>query len=438
MSNLNFENFMLRAITKGAGNVRIQKFVNAIQQFEVVITDRVKTAATDGIVILVNEEFFLTLNFQEQMGLLIHEIMHCRMDHPRRFIASRFHDQHQANVAMDFEINSLLKHTGVSLPEGSLFPSKYNLSELMAWEWYNLYLQENQLDEDPEPQGDESQDDESQDGESQGGESQDGESQDGDGEGEIAEGCHAAGELAKEFCPDRADDLEEEIGSRLEAVEMSRRHEDAIENWEKQPQQEATAGNEHIPNGAIAKDGEIVAVPDHKRWQSLVIDTFRTDGDERRNDWSQRSRRGRQQRNSFMPKARHVNGLSLALVVDASGSCTSWFGLWRNLANELVEECPAIQRLEIITHDTCIIDHLEWNRGEGPVELKLTNGGGTCHRSCIPYADSLDVDGIILFTDNETYWPNDAPASTVLTVMCPDSSSRYTCPFGPNVLAKAE
>lgn len=424
---MNYETFKLRAmhLAKHSTSGDDAKFLNALNQFRIVKTDKVKTAATDGFLILVNEEFFETLSYEEQRGLLLHEIMHCRMDHPRRFKASVFTDQKQANIAMDFEINSIFKNRNWQLPQGSLYPEKHGLDSLMSWEWYNIQLKEN-----PDIQGD----DDSQNGD----DSQDGDgSRDGDdSQVTVGDGCHAAGSLVDEFAPESKADLD--VDEQIEAIqetEMPVVFEDVAESYE----QNASAnsiGNSHVTTGKPAEDGELIAVPDHKRWQDLVIDTFRSDGDEKRNDWSRRSRRSRQQLNSFMPRAKRVNGLSLALIVDASGSCTNWFDLWRSLANELVDECSAINRLEIITHDTMLMDHIEWNRGEGPVDLPLKHGGGTCHRYVIPYANDLDVDGIVLFTDNQTYWPEENPDCLVLTVMCPNSRKDYLCPFGPNVMAQ--
>ena len=229
---------------------------------------------------------------------------------------------------------------------------------------------------------------------------------------------------------DEMEDMLDEVEVKRDAVECEPEVEDAIDE-----QEEKRGIGSGSVQGPKAGDGEMAVAADGERWQDLVIDTFRSDGDEIQNDWSRRSRRSRQQGNSFMPSAKNINGLHLALVVDASGSCTQWFYLWRSLANELVEECRGIQRLEIIVHDTKVISHTEWNRGEGEVELDLIYGGGTCHKQCIPYADNLDVDGIVLLTDNQTYWPKEAPESLLVSIMCPDSSDHYRCPYGINIMA---
>tara|TARA_R100000951_G_scaffold28237_1_gene24234 strand:- start:9549 stop:9938 length:390 start_codon:yes stop_codon:yes gene_type:complete len=125
--------------------------------------------------------------------------------------------------------------------------------------------------------------------------------------------------------------------------------------------------------------------------------------------------------------------LAIALVVDVSGSCTSWFGLWQQLVNELVEEVDNIERLEIVYHHHahCFTD--TWNKGEGDVELYCDEVGGTCHIDALAEVESLDVDAIIQFTDCETTWPNEYPEQDCITVLPP--RSWQLCPFGVNIEA---
>ena len=138
----------------------------------------------------------------------------------------------------------------------------------------------------------------------------------------------------------------------------------------------------------------------------------------------------------YIPARKRVNGLAIALVVDVSGSCTHWFGLWQELANELIEEVENIERLEIVYHhhQHCRTD--TWNRGEGDIELECNDVGGTDHRPALAEVETLDVDAIIQFTDCETLWPKEHPEQECLTVLPPDSYE--LCPFGVNIEASVD
>ena len=93
---MNFQTFklklanMLKTSTNQRWIHRTEKFQRALLQFRVILTKRVPTAATDGLVILLNEDFFESLDFEEKIGLLKHEILHVKFDHPRRFLESKF------------------------------------------------------------------------------------------------------------------------------------------------------------------------------------------------------------------------------------------------------------------------------------------------------------------------------------------------------------
>lgn len=402
------------------------KLRNALDQFRVIETDKVETAATDGVVILVNPEFFGTLDFIEQCAVILHEIMHVRLNHPNRFKDSSFKSQSMANVAMDYEINSILKRASYTLPDGCLLPEQKGYPDFMSWEYYaNLIGDSDEPDESGEGDG------QGEGGESEGGES-DGKSS-GQGEGDVSDGCHASGELAKEFAPDLYDEeqVEETVENISDDLDMSPTIEDCVEDH-----QGRMRGSSHIANPVSAADGKIIALDSESRWQDIVIETFRPDGEDDLVDWSRRSRRGRQQPEMFLPAQREVNGLKLALVIDISGSVANYLDMWRELAKELVEEVPAIAELEIITHDTDVVDHEHWSRNDGDVDdcFEMKYGGGTDHSTVIPYASALDVDGIVLFTDGETRW-GERPDQLVLTVLTPCASDYYACPFGANVKA---
>lgn len=89
------------------------------------------TAATNGLEIRYNPNWWKTLPFQERCGVLCHEVLHVAMRHPER---ARGYDPLGANVAMDFSINGLVPYP---LPAGCLRDPKYDGK---TWEWIYDHL----------------------------------------------------------------------------------------------------------------------------------------------------------------------------------------------------------------------------------------------------------------------------------------------------------
>lgn len=81
-----------------------------------------KTMATDGFNIFINEAFVDTINEDEIIGVIAHEIMHCILGH-----IDRKKDRRSDiwNIAIDYATNLILIEAGVRLPEGALIDRTY-------------------------------------------------------------------------------------------------------------------------------------------------------------------------------------------------------------------------------------------------------------------------------------------------------------------------
>ena len=80
------------------------------------------TAATDGSSIRVSPKFFMSLNPEERIFLLIHEAMHVALLH-----MTRLGDRHHVkwNIACDHYINLMLIERGFKMPKNGLADSRY-------------------------------------------------------------------------------------------------------------------------------------------------------------------------------------------------------------------------------------------------------------------------------------------------------------------------
>jgi len=82
----------------------------------------IRTAATNGIHIKMNEQFFASLQPALRVGLIAHEVLHIVMHHHLRLDGR---DPKIWNMACDYAINPLLKKSGFKLHDGALFEKKY-------------------------------------------------------------------------------------------------------------------------------------------------------------------------------------------------------------------------------------------------------------------------------------------------------------------------
>ena len=67
------------------------------------------TAYTDGLKIVYGRPYVNTLNVQQTVGLIIHELLHPLLDHLIRLVRQFEADPHRANVAADYEVNNLVE-----------------------------------------------------------------------------------------------------------------------------------------------------------------------------------------------------------------------------------------------------------------------------------------------------------------------------------------
>lgn len=87
-----------------------------------VTADEVPTAATDGINLFFNPDFFMSLDNEEKIFLLLHEIMHNVYDHG---IRKGFRDHELWNKAGDYVINDELIKRNFKMPKNGLHNVDY-------------------------------------------------------------------------------------------------------------------------------------------------------------------------------------------------------------------------------------------------------------------------------------------------------------------------
>ena len=103
-----------------------------------------KTAWTDGRSLGYNPAFIDGLSHSQCTALIAHEVMHVCCGHPWRRDAREFKNW---NIAADRAINSELRESGFTLPEGALFPNAGETGKSAEW-----YYAREQSKPQPQPQ----------------------------------------------------------------------------------------------------------------------------------------------------------------------------------------------------------------------------------------------------------------------------------------------
>ena len=100
-----------------------------------VTADEVDTAATNGINLYINPDFFLGLEPEERLFLILHEIMHNVYNHNTR---RGFRDASTWNEAADYVINDELIQRNFKMPAGGLHNVDYR--DMSADEVYEILM----------------------------------------------------------------------------------------------------------------------------------------------------------------------------------------------------------------------------------------------------------------------------------------------------------
>lgn len=107
-------------------------------------TTSIDTAATNGIDLFINPDFFMNLSKEERMFLLVHECMHVVYEHAGR-LGNR--NQRLWNVAADYCINVDLVARGYVMPKGGLLDKRFK--DMSSDQIYEILRDENN-DEQPQ------------------------------------------------------------------------------------------------------------------------------------------------------------------------------------------------------------------------------------------------------------------------------------------------
>ena len=105
------------------------------------LDDDIPTAATDGDLLLINEEWICKQTEDNFNGVLLHEILHMALEHIER--TKDLDDLMLCNIAADIVVNGIIKDNRISLPDEAIYDD--DLKHLSVREIYSI-LKEKQAE----------------------------------------------------------------------------------------------------------------------------------------------------------------------------------------------------------------------------------------------------------------------------------------------------
>lgn len=345
----------------------------------------IPTAATDGLQIRYNPNFFMSLNVQEQVFLMIHEAMHCAYLHMLR---RGGRDPKKWNYACDFVINAQLIERGYKMPNGGLYDPKY--AGMSADQVYNV------LPTPPQSQGGFAMMDLDESG--QGGPGKPDQPGQGQGEGVTVK------------------------GSGKTPAEIQREIEDILVRAQLQAKM---AGNSP---GAIPGDIQIFLnkLLDPKLPWNRILAKYLNKYSKNDYSWKKPSRRFFP--THYLPSLYSEFLMDLAFAVDTSGSVSDKdFHRFISEVNGVMRMMKP-EKLTLIQFDTEIKSVDQVKSLNDLANVKFTGRGGTDVSPVIEWANKNKPQVLLIFTDGEFGIPSFDCKSDLVWLI--HNNPRFTYPQG--------
>lgn len=372
---------------------------------EVIWTDAVGTAATDGVYVYISPDFFRGLESDSQRAfLLAHEVSHIILRHPQRgkvyqdrgfFRPNVAFDHATYNRAADYVINSDCKAMGFEpIPQGC-YSDDYGRDDIVDSVYADLYQkQDDDADDDqPDTPSNPDSDDSDQSGTA--------DKSDTSGDPEPSDLPEPAGHdhhLTPEY---EGTDDEQEAAAREDEHDIRSSVDDGIEQLEadgrdpeRLPESIREGSHRYRPSNASDTD-----------WRAELADRFNRAGAGGQTTWSRIHRRRFSTLGVISPTSIGQIG-RVSIVVDISASVS------RDMLNQfMIESASLIDTLQ--PRDGVVVawtNHQfhssdEVYSGADLLDLEAPCGGGTYMTAGVEWLEQngLESDLVIVFTDGEMF-----------------------------------
>ena len=122
----------------------VKYFTPALKSLTIIYSNKCDTMATDGIRLFINPRFADGLTDMQVVFVLLHECMHCVLNHMVREKRAGCSDHTRANIAADYECNGILEwskmiKTGTTESLGGFIDEKYRVGDTGCWAFERIY-----------------------------------------------------------------------------------------------------------------------------------------------------------------------------------------------------------------------------------------------------------------------------------------------------------
>ena len=390
---------------------------------EVIWTDAVGTAATDGVYVYISPDFFRGLASDSQRAfLLAHEVSHIILRHPQRgkvyqerggFRPSVSFDHRLYNRAADYIINSDCKAMGLEpIPQGC-YSDEYGRDDIVDSVYTDLYQRQDEPEDEPEdePKGDDPDGDDQDGDEPEGGypgtESGDDGDESGAGDKSDTDGDSSGGlpdpeghdhHLTPQY---EGTDEEQEAAAREDEHDIRSSVDDGIEQMEQDGRDPAKLAESIREGSHRYREGNASDTD----WRAEFADRFTRAGNGGQSTWSRIHRRRYAVMGVISPTSIGQIG-RVSIVVDISHSVR------RDVLNQfMVESASLIDSLQprdgvvVVWTNHQVHSTDEVYSGAELLDLEAPCGGGTYMTAGVEWLEhnGLESDLTIVFTDGEMY-----------------------------------
>jgi predicted metal-dependent peptidase len=408
----------------------------------------IPTAGTDGIEVIINKDFFLSLTKEQRVFVIAHEVMHAMLCHPtrmKRYSQIGLHGQTFLpmlyNIAADYVINATLVNDYIGeIKKEWLYDERITAGELVE-DVYKRLLE--QLP--PSPSNDDS-DDSDGDGDGDGDGSDDSDTDEGDeteddssggggggGGGGTDEGDDASSGSGNPRVP-AAPNAQQFDYHMLPPKDIDVQHSEI--EW-KAAVQAAVIGAKAIGRMPASMerlvDGFLYPERD---WREVLSDFIRVRAGFDQRNWRRPNRRKLFSNRIYVP-TRHTYVLDcVAIIIDTSGSVgEKEVNTFLGAVAEILEQCmPREMRVlsvDAAVHHEAVFSHPAELTGYCPV-----GGGGTDMEAGFRYLNEAGVepDVCLVLTDGYTYThEQNAPYFPVVWVTTGNTELAYGSVVSLNV-----
>jgi predicted metal-dependent peptidase len=382
-----------------------------------------RTGATDGRHLYWNREFMKSLNRDQMLFFIAHEVYHIIFDH----VGRRGHrDPEIWNMAVDFNINFSLKQGKIGEPpsrdgkEIILYDERYT-DDMSAYEIYDLLIEnsttiEMPLDEHLDIGGEEDEDSDSD-------KDDDGDQEEGKGDGKDGdkEGGEGNGKTVKVRV------LGKDGPPKLSKKEIEKLRQEIRANIISAAQQ---AGADSIPLGLRKMINALVEPK--LDWRSLLDAYIRSSV---KDDYSFQniSRRSWGCSGAILPGQKFTERVEVFCAIDASGSTT------QEMVTDFLSEVTGIvmsfpdYKIDLVSFDTEVYNHkvITPDNVDDLYQYEIKGNGGTMFECIYEYMkrEGIEPERLVFLTDGlpNSGWGDPNYSDTIFII---HSNAHIIAPFG--------